>query len=138
MHDRTFPNTLIEVKKMATESTRFRNEEIPTRQREKQRLNNAFRELTKHLESATDIDLEPELHIETIEKNWSRLLLAHQDKDQAIQDELKRLERLQRLAEKVINLFEISIDPWRPRCTDNITCLKFQTPPYKFHVVAEG
>lgn len=111
MHDRTFPNTLIEVKKMATESTRFRNEEIPTRQREKQRLNNAFRELTKHLESATDIDLEPELHIETIEKNWSRLLLAHQDKDQAIQDELKRLERLQRLAEKVINLFKISIDP---------------------------
>lgn len=101
MLDRNFPNTLIEVKKMATESTRFRNEEIPSRQREKQRLNHAFRELTKHLESATDVDLEPELHIETIEKNWSRLLLAHQDKDQAIQDELKRLERLQRLAEKV-------------------------------------
>lgn len=46
MQDRTFPNTLIEVKKLATESSRLRNEDIPAKQREKQRLNNAFRELT--------------------------------------------------------------------------------------------
>lgn len=57
--------------------------------------------LQKYYDSIGEIDIEPELHIETIEKNWSRLLIAHQEKDQAIQDELKRLEKLQRLAEKV-------------------------------------
>ena len=39
--------------------------------------------------------------MESIDKQWSRLMLAHQERDQAILDELKRLERLQRLAEKV-------------------------------------
>lgn len=46
MQDRSFPSSLIELKKMANESNRFRNEEIPSKQREKQRLHNAFRELT--------------------------------------------------------------------------------------------
>lgn len=47
------------------------------------------------------MDLESDLRMESIDKQWSRLMLAHQERDQAILDELKRLERLQRLAEKV-------------------------------------
>lgn len=46
MQDRSFPSSFTELKKMATELNRFRNEEIPTKQREKQRLHSAFRDLT--------------------------------------------------------------------------------------------
>lgn len=45
MQDRHFPNTLIEMKKLANESVRFRNEEVPPRQRDKQRLQHMYREL---------------------------------------------------------------------------------------------
>lgn len=45
MSDRTFPSTLIEMKKLATESSRFRNEEVPVRQREKQKIQSLYREL---------------------------------------------------------------------------------------------
>lgn len=43
--DRAFPSTLIEMKKLLSESTRFRNEEVPLRQREKQKLIHLYREL---------------------------------------------------------------------------------------------
>ncbi|XP_034249434.1 dystonin isoform X11 [Thrips palmi] len=96
MQDRHFPNTLIEMKKLANESVRFRNEEVPPRQRDKQRLQHMYRELQ------SEVDLESsELHIEVIDRQWNRLMIAHQDRDVAIQEEIKRLERLQRLAEKV-------------------------------------
>lgn len=45
MTDRSFPATLIEMKKQATESTRFRTEDVPMKQREKTRLQQVFREL---------------------------------------------------------------------------------------------
>lgn len=101
MQDRTFPNTLIELKKLAAESSRFRTDEIPPRQRDKQRLSHIFRELDKYFEAIGEIDVEPELHIDSLEKSFSRLMLSYQERDHAILEELKRLERLQRLAEKV-------------------------------------
>lgn len=45
MSDRNFPNTLIEMKKLATESNRFRTDEVPARQRDKTRINQLYREL---------------------------------------------------------------------------------------------
>lgn len=99
--DRSFPTTLIELKKLAAESSRFRTDEIPPRQRDKQYLSQLFRDLEKYFKSVGEVDIEPELHIESIEKNWSRLIVAYQERDRQIIEELKRLERLQRLAEKV-------------------------------------
>ncbi|XP_072153551.1 microtubule-actin cross-linking factor 1 isoform X29 [Bemisia tabaci] len=101
MSDRTFPSTLIEMKKLATESSRFRNEEVPVRQREKQKIQSLYRELQKIYESVGEVDIDPELHIDNLERNWSRLMIAHQERDNSIQDEIKRLDRLQRIAEKV-------------------------------------
>jgi hypothetical protein len=49
MLDRTFPNTLIEMKKLAAESSRFRTDEVPPRQKDKQRLTHIFRELEVNL-----------------------------------------------------------------------------------------
>ena len=45
MQDRQFPNTLIEVKKLAAESNRFRTEEIPHRLREKQHVSRLYKEI---------------------------------------------------------------------------------------------
>ncbi|XP_076765745.1 dystonin-like protein short stop isoform X8 [Xylocopa sonorina] len=101
MQERSFPPTLIEMKKLAADSTKFKNEEVPPRYRDKQRLAYIFRDLQKYFEAVGEVDIEPELHIEVIEKNWNRLMMLHQEREQAIIDEIKRLERLQRLAEKV-------------------------------------
>ncbi|KZC14108.1 Dystonin [Dufourea novaeangliae] len=101
MQERAFPPTLIEMKKLAADSTKFKNEEVPPRYRDKQRLAYIFRDLQKYFEAVGEVDMEPELHIDVIEKNWNRLIMLHQEREQAIIDEIKRLERLQRLAEKV-------------------------------------
>ncbi|XP_066142738.1 microtubule-actin cross-linking factor 1 isoform X44 [Euwallacea fornicatus] len=101
MQDRNFPPTLIEMKKLAAESTRFRTDEVPPRQRDKQYCHQLFRDLEKYFKTVGEVDVEPELHIDNIERNWQRLMNAYQERDRHILDEIKRLEKLQRLAEKV-------------------------------------
>lgn len=101
MQDRSFPPTLIEMKKLAAESSRFRTDEIPPRQRDKNYLSQMFHDLEKYFKSIGEVDIEPELHIDNIERNWEKLMGAYQDRDRHILEELKRLEKLQRLAEKV-------------------------------------
>ncbi|XP_026332618.1 plectin-like [Hyposmocoma kahamanoa] len=101
MQDRAFPSTLIEMKKLLSESTRFRNEEVPLRQREKQKLFHQYRELEKYFETVGECDIEPTLRPEALEQAWSRLLMAHQERERDLTDEIRRLERLQRLAEKL-------------------------------------
>ncbi|XP_011865299.1 PREDICTED: dystonin isoform X20 [Vollenhovia emeryi] len=101
MQERAFPPTLIEMKKLAADSTKFKNDEVPPRYRDKQRLTYIFRDLQKYFEAVGEVDMEQELHIDIIDKNWNRLIMLHQEREQAIIDEIKRLERLQRLAEKV-------------------------------------
>lgn len=90
VQDRYFPPTLIEIKKLAADSAKFKNEEVPPRYRDKQRLTHIFRDLQKYFEAVGEIDIEQELHIEIIEKNWIRLMMLHQERDQAIHDEIKR------------------------------------------------
>ncbi|XP_063975570.1 dystonin isoform X31 [Diachasmimorpha longicaudata] len=101
MQERAFPPTLIEMKKLAADNAKFKNEEVPVRYRDKQRLTHIFRDLQKYFEAVGEVDMEQELHIDVIDKNWNRLMLLHQEREQAVLDEIKRLERLQRLAEKV-------------------------------------
>ncbi|XP_066262852.1 microtubule-actin cross-linking factor 1 isoform X34 [Euwallacea similis] len=101
MQDRNFPPTLIEMKKLAAESTRFRTDEVPPRQRDKQYCHQLFRDLEKYFKTVGEVDIEPELHIDNIERNWQRLMNAYQERDRHILEEIKRLEKLQRLAEKV-------------------------------------
>ncbi|XP_022818701.1 dystonin isoform X20 [Spodoptera litura] len=101
MQDRAFPSTLIEMKKLLSESTRFRQEEVPLRQREKQKLFHHYRELEKYFESVGECDIEPTLRPDALEQAWSRLLMAQQERERDLTDEIRRLERLQRLAEKL-------------------------------------
>lgn len=101
MQDRSFPPTLIEMKKLAAQSSYFRTDEIPPKQRDKDHLTHLFRSLEKYFSTVGEIDLERELHIDNIERNWQKLMVAYQERDKHINEEVKRLERLQRLAEKV-------------------------------------
>lgn len=55
----------------------------------------------KYFESVGECDIEPELRPEVLEQNWGRLMMAHQERERDIQEEIRRLEKLQRLAEKV-------------------------------------
>ncbi|XP_073988678.1 dystonin-like protein short stop isoform X7 [Rhodnius prolixus] len=101
MSDRTMPASYTELKRLSQESTRFKTEEIPSKQRDKQRLQHLYRDLQKLYESTGEVEIEPELHIEILERNWTKLITLHQERDQLIQDELKKSERLDRLAERV-------------------------------------
>ncbi|XP_023339664.1 dystonin isoform X21 [Eurytemora carolleeae] len=100
MQDRNFPNSLNEMKQLAEDSNRFRNHDLPPRLKEKEKLFSAFRDLERQMKDA-NFDLNKELYPENIERSWSHLMMLYQERDQLIQEEIVRLEKLQRLAEKI-------------------------------------
>lgn len=55
----------------------------------------------KYFESVGEIEVEPTLRPEALEQAWARLLMAAQERERDLSDEIRRLERLQRLAEKL-------------------------------------
>ncbi|CAG9792784.1 unnamed protein product [Diatraea saccharalis] len=140
MQDRAFPSTLIEMKKLLSESTRFRNEEVPLRQREKQKLFHQYRELEKYFESVGECDIEPTLRPEALEQAWSRLLMATQERERDLSDEIRRLERLQRLAEKVhrdIKQTESGLDNVERRIESEIRRVERGVHPAEAKMAAE-
>lgn len=48
-----------------------------------------------------DGEIDRELHIDNVERKWQALMMAHNTKDQLIQDEIRKMEKLQRMAEKI-------------------------------------
>ena len=101
LQERSFPPTLIEMKRLLNDLNRFRNDEVPTRLRDKQKLFQIYKELEKYFESIGEIEVESELRPESLEKAWHRLQSALADRDHILQQEVQRLERLQRIADKV-------------------------------------
>jgi len=100
MQDRNFPQTLIEMKRLAEESNRFRVEDVPPRLREKEKLFSIFRDIERQMKDA-NYDLDRDLYPENIERGWSQLMMLFQERDSMIHEEIARLEKLQRLAEKI-------------------------------------
>lgn len=101
LQERSFPPTLIELKRLLNDLQHFRNEEVSVRKREKSKLVQIYKELERYFESIGEIDVETELRPEAIEKAWYRMQTALQDREMILQQEIDRLERLQRLADKV-------------------------------------
>uniref|UniRef100_A0A1A9WHW1 Dystonin n=1 Tax=Glossina brevipalpis TaxID=37001 RepID=A0A1A9WHW1_9MUSC len=101
LQERTFPSNLIELKRLLNDLHHFRSEEVSARKREKSKLIQIYKELERYFESIGEIDVEPELRPDAIEKSWYRLQSALQDREIILQQEIERLDRLQRLAEKV-------------------------------------
>lgn len=120
--ERTFPSTLIELKRMLNDLNRFRNEEVPPKQRDKQHLFTVYRELEviftmrlpqeketnfcvkfqRYFESVGEIDVEPELRPESLEKAWHRLMQALADREHILSSDVNKTDNLQRLAEKLL------------------------------------
>lgn len=101
LQERSFPSTLLDLKRSYNDLNRFRNEEVPPRQRDKQSLIKVYKELEKYFESIGEVEVEPDLRPESLEKAWHRLQSAIVDRDTILQQEIQRLERLQNLADKV-------------------------------------
>ncbi|GBP20867.1 Plectin [Eumeta japonica] len=140
MQDRAFPSTLIEMKKLLSESTRFRSEEVPARQRDKQKLFHQYRELEKYFETVGECDIEPTLRPEALEQAWSRLLMAQQERERDLADEIRRLERLQRLAEKLhrdIKQMESSLESVERRIDSEIRRVERGVHPADAKMAAE-
>ena len=45
--------------------------------------------------------LDRDLHPESLDRSWNQLMMAYKERDQMIHEEIARLEKLQKLAEKV-------------------------------------
>ncbi|XP_030387736.1 dystonin isoform X21 [Scaptodrosophila lebanonensis] len=101
LQERSFPPTLIEMKRLLSDLQRFRSDEVSARKREKTKLVQIYKELERYFETVGEVDVEPELRPEAIEKAWYRMNTALQDREVILQQEIERLERLQRLADKV-------------------------------------
>lgn len=121
LQERSFPPTLIELKRLLSDLQHFRNEEISARKREKCKLIQIYKELERYFESVGEIDVETELRPESIEKAWYRMQTALQDREMILQQEIERLERLQRLADKVqreIKHVDMKLTDLETRITD--------------------
>ncbi|XP_059224754.1 dystonin isoform X30 [Stomoxys calcitrans] len=101
LQDRSFPPNLIELKRLLGDLHSFGSDEVSARKREKSKLVQIYKELERYFEIVGEIDVEAELRPEAIEKAWYRMQTALQDRDMILQQEIERLERLQRLADKV-------------------------------------
>lgn len=101
MQERTFPPTLIEMKRLLDDLKRFRSDEMPPKLRDKTKLQQIYRELERYFESIGEVEVETELRPDALEKAWYKLQSAFADREHILQQEVDRLERLQRLADKV-------------------------------------
>lgn len=101
LQSRSFPPTLSEVKQLQTDNARFRQEEVPPRLQDKQRLNKLWRDEVHSLVREQRLHVDAELTPDNLEVSWQRMLTAHAERERALKDEAARLEKLQRLAEKV-------------------------------------
>ncbi|XP_070505707.1 microtubule-actin cross-linking factor 1 isoform X8 [Chironomus tepperi] len=101
LQERSFGTTLIELKRLLTELNKFRNEEIPPRHRDKQRLFSVYKELERYFESIGEIEVESDLRPDSLEKAWNKLLQALTDREHILQSEISKVDNIQRLAEKV-------------------------------------
>lgn len=104
MQDRNFPNTLVEMRRLAEESQRFRTEDVPPRLHEKERVVHAFRDIERHLRDSGE-SIDRELHPESLERNWKQLMMLYQERDQMIHDEIKRLVSLVFIKPKIIHVY---------------------------------
>lgn len=88
------------MKRLAEDSQRFRVEDVPPRLHEKERVSAAFRDIERQLRDSGE-QIDRDLHPETIDRSWNQLMMAYKERDQLIHEEIARLEKLQKLAEKV-------------------------------------
>lgn len=118
LKDRNFPNTLHEMKVLKNENHLFRTEQIPPKQHDKQVLAASYEDVVKMAMSlpGKHVKIEEDYNIANIEHLWTKMITAHQERDHAINEELRRLEKLERIADDLMKQIDI--------CDNNLDNLK--------------
>ena len=68
------------MKRLAEESNRFRQEDIPPRLREKEKLFAVFKDLERQMRDM-NFELDRDLYPDNIERSWSQLMMLYQVTD---------------------------------------------------------
>ncbi len=118
LKDRSFPNTIPEMLQLREENRLFRTEAIPPKLHDKQRLASSYEDVLNMARGlpGKHVKIEEEYNIAHIEALWSKMITAHQERDHALNEELARLEKLERLAEALVKEIDI--------CDSNLDQLK--------------
>ena len=95
-----FSNRLEQMRILQRDLSNFRSIEVPPRLAEKQKLIYLYKEASKYA-SQLNVRIESEYTTENIDLLWTRLMASLDDREAAINNEILRLEKLQRLAEQV-------------------------------------
>ncbi|XP_043245138.1 dystonin-like isoform X38 [Amphibalanus amphitrite] len=101
LQDRTLPASLVELRHLLTEAKMFRTHDVPPRQQELRRVTELYQQLQRQ-EPSFAAGLEPELQGPVLEHSWSLMQQSLQERQQLIEEEIATMERLQRLADKVL------------------------------------
>ncbi|XP_037076958.1 plectin-like [Pollicipes pollicipes] len=101
MQERSLPPSLPELRDLHAQSKAFKTHEMPPKQQEMGRLLRLYQDLERSHHDLGKMDLPPELHISLLDRNWGIMMKTYQERHQQIEDELSRMERLQRLADKI-------------------------------------
>ena len=90
MRDRNFPTNPIELKRVAHELEHFRKEEVPPRLRDKNTAQRLYRDIYKLLEGTGFLEgeLPQELHYNSIDMEWNKLMSLFQEKDEALHESM--------------------------------------------------
>lgn len=101
LDDRHFPQTIPELKRLRDDTERFRCEEVPPKQHDKQRLAKVAPEIYD-MAAELNIRLDSELHMNNIERIWDQMMKALKDRARAIDDEIAKAQRLKALLDKLL------------------------------------
>lgn len=120
LKERNFPNTLQEMHAVKKENELFRTKQIPPRLHDKQQLASTYEDVLNMARSlpGKHVRIEEEYSIANIEHLWNKMITAHQERDHAINEEITRLEKLERRAEALLKEIDI--------CDHNLDNIKKQ------------
>ena len=118
LKDRNFPNTIPEMLNLRDENRLFRTEQIPPKLHDKQRLASSYEDVLNMARGlpGKHVKIEDDYNIANIEHLWNKMITVHQERDHAINEELVRLEKLERIAENLVKEIDI--------CDSNLDGLK--------------
>ncbi|KPM10180.1 Microtubule-actin cross-linking factor 1-like protein [Sarcoptes scabiei] len=100
LSDRNFSPSIEEMKNLQNEMIRFRNEEMPPKFTEKQRIVSNYKQIFE-MALQLPIRIDEELKPESIENKWKELMLTYQERDRDIKDYMARLQDLEAVAENL-------------------------------------
>lgn len=101
LDDRRFPKTIPELKKLKEETERFRTEEVPPKQHDKQRLGSVANEIYKMAQDV-NVRIPDDLHMDNIDYHWDRMMNSLKARSKALDDEMAKAERLRAMLEKLL------------------------------------